>query len=194
MGRWDNEGPRHEVTLTEGYWLGETPCMQVLWESVTGANPSRFRSLDRPVEQVSWEDCQRFLSALNQRVIGLAARLPTEAEWERACRTEAETSTYAGELKILGYNHGPLLDGIAWYGGNSGVDFDLVEGHDSSSWSEKHHSHSKAGTHPARQKSPNAWGVVRGLVRQVPLWSGAESSRSRHEFVISSGSGWLLAQ
>jgi hypothetical protein len=53
-GRWDDEGPRHEVELTRGFWLGEVPCTQALWEAVMGSNPSRFKGRDRPVEQVSW--------------------------------------------------------------------------------------------------------------------------------------------
>lgn len=62
-GRFDDEGPQHAVTLTRGYWLGETPVTQALWVAVMGENPSRFRGegpedLERPVEQVSWDDCQ----------------------------------------------------------------------------------------------------------------------------------------
>lgn len=158
-GRFDNEGPQHEVTLTEGYWLAEAPCTQALWQAVTGENPSEFRSPRRPVEQVSWNDCQDFLRALNERVRGLEARLPTEAEWERACRAGTTTSTYAGELEILGGNNAPLLHDIAWYGGNSGLDFDLDNGWDSSSWLEKQFEHSKAGTREVRQKAPNGWGL-----------------------------------
>ena len=158
-GRYEWEGPRHQVTLTRGFWLGETPCTQALWEEVTAENPSRFRSPDRPVEQVSWDDCQELLKALNERLPGLEARLPTEAEWEYACRAGTETSTYTGELEILGKNNAPLLDGIAWYGGNSGVDFELENGYDSSDWPEKQYSHEKAGTHPVARKAPNPWGL-----------------------------------
>jgi len=167
-GRWDDEGPQHEVTLTSGFWLGETPCTQALWEAVTGKNPSRFRSPDRPVETVTWNDCQEFLEALNRHVLGLDARFPNEAEWEYACRAGTETSTYAGELEILGESNAPLLDGIAWYGGNSGIDFELKNGLDSSNWAEKQYPHTKAGTHPVAQKEPNAWGLydMLGNVRE----------------------------
>ncbi len=103
-GRWKDEGPRHEVTLTRGFWLAETSCTQALWEAVVGENPSRFQSSDRPVDQMSWDDCQGFLEKVNGRVPGLEARLPTEAEWEYACRAGTETSTYA-----------PDLDKIAWW-------------------------------------------------------------------------------
>jgi hypothetical protein len=69
------------------------------------------------------------------------------------------TSTYAGELKILGENNGPVLDDIAWYGGNSGVGFELQNGYDSSKWPEKQYADSPSGTHPVKQKRPNAWGL-----------------------------------
>jgi formylglycine-generating enzyme required for sulfatase activity len=158
-GRLENEGPRHEVELARGFWLGEVPCTQALWQAVMGSNPSRFRSPDRPVELVSWEDCQRFLERVQSQAPALALRLPTEAEWEYACRAGTTTSTYAGELRILGRCNGPLLDGIAWYGGNSGVGFDLKDGEDSSAWPEKQFPHTQAGTRRARTKRPNAWGL-----------------------------------
>ncbi|MFN7962422.1 MAG: formylglycine-generating enzyme family protein [Thermoanaerobaculia bacterium] len=158
-GRRENEGPRHPVTLTQGFWLGEVPCTQALWQAVMGENPSRFRSPDRPVESVSWENCQQFLRQLESRLPGLQGRLPTEAEWEYACRAGTETSTYAGELEILGANNAPLLDGIAWYGGNSGEGYELEEGHDTSKWPEKQYPHTKAGTRPVRGKPANPWGL-----------------------------------
>ncbi|HEX4954670.1 MAG TPA: formylglycine-generating enzyme family protein [Thermoanaerobaculia bacterium] len=158
-GRREDEGPRHLVTLTEGFWLGEVPCTQALWQAVMGENPSRLQTPDRPVEQVSWEDCQRFLEQLNGVIPGLAARLPSEAEWEYACRAGTETSTYAGELEVLGANNGPVLDLIAWYGGNSGVGFELEGGHDSSDWVDKQYPHARAGTRPVRLKTPNSWGL-----------------------------------
>src|SRR4030095_16799264 len=70
LGRWPDEGPQHEVILTRGYWLGETPVTQALWVAVMGKNPSYFRGeqpvdLERPVEQVSWDDCQGFIERLN---------------------------------------------------------------------------------------------------------------------------------
>lgn len=159
VGRFPDEGPRHLVTLTEGYWLGEAPVTQALWQAVMGENPSRFISATRPVEQVSWDDCKTFVEKLEERVPGLEARLPTEAEWERACRAGKETSTYAGELVIAGERNGPLLDAIAWYGGNSGKDFDLEEGWDSSDWPEKQFEFSKAGTRKVKLKRPNPWGL-----------------------------------
>ena len=156
-GRRSAEGPQHRVTLTRGYWLAETPCTQALWQVVMGDNPSEFKSPDRPVENVSWDDSQRFLERLGEQVPGLEPRLPSEAEWEYACRAGTTTSSYAGEVKILGENNAPVLDAIAWYGGNSGVD--LENGWDSSGWSEKQYDHDRAGTHPVARKQPNPWGL-----------------------------------
>ena len=158
-GRWGDEGPRHLETISEGFWLAETPCTQALWETVTGENPSEYPSADRPVEQVSWEDCRKFFETLEERVPGLAARFPSEAEWEYACRAGTETATYAGPIEILGAHNAPILDDIAWYGGNSGKDFDLAKGYDSSGWDEKQYEHTMAGTRPVAQRDPNTWGL-----------------------------------
>lgn len=158
-GRYEDEGPRHLETVPRGFWLGETPCTQDLWEAVTGENPSKFQSPDRPVESVSWDTCREFMAALNRRVEGLEARFPLEAEWEYACRAGTEAATYAGPIDILGESNAPILDAIAWYGGNSGVDFELENGVDSSEWPEKQHPHSKAGTRFVGLKEPNAWGL-----------------------------------
>lgn len=158
-GRWEDEGPRHLVTLTRGYWLGEVPVTQALWEAVMGTNPSGFQTADRPVERVCWEDVQRFLARLGKRSAGLSPRLPTEAEWEHACRAGTETGTYAGEIHIRGESDAPVLDEIAWYGGNSGVGFELADGYNSSNWPEKQHPHTKAGTRRVGLKRANAWGL-----------------------------------
>ncbi len=169
QGHDEDEGPRHEVELTEGFWLCETPCTQALWKAVMGDNPSEFKSAERPVENVGWDDCQSFLQKLNERLPGLQAQLPTEAQWEYACRAGTTTSTYAGELEILGERNAPLLDSIAWYGGNSGVEFDIEEGYDSSDWQEKQYEHTKAGTRIVGQKVPNAWGLY-DMLGNVDEW------------------------
>ena len=155
----DADEVRHEVVLTEGLWLADTPCTQALWVAVMGENPSCFESPDRPVEQVSWDDCRRFFERLAGRVPGPAPRMPTEAEWERACRAGTDTATWLGDLEIRGACNAPLLDGIAWYGGNSGVGFDLANGHDSKGWPDKQHPDSPSGTHPVGKKAPNPLGL-----------------------------------
>ncbi len=158
-GRAEWEGPRHRVRLTEGFWLAESPCTQELWQEVMAANPSRFRSPRRPVENVSWQDCRRFFEVAEDRLPGLSLRLPTEAQWEYACRAGTETATWEGDLEILGERNAPLLDDVAWYGGNSGVDFDLAEGVDSSGWPDRQYPHDQAGTREVKTRQPNPWGL-----------------------------------
>jgi formylglycine-generating enzyme required for sulfatase activity len=158
-GRWSWEGPQHRVELTQGFWLADTPCTQGLWAEVMGKNPSRFQSPTRPVEQVSWEDCQEFCRKLVERLPDFPACLPTEAQWEYACRAGTVTATWLGDLEILGERNAPLLDEVAWYGGNSGVDFDLDEGVDSSGWPDKQYPHKKAGTRQVKTRKPNPWGL-----------------------------------
>lgn len=105
-GRDDDEG-RHKVVLTQGFWLAETACTQHFWRALMGENPSYFEGGDFPVEQVSWEDIQIFLNKLNQSLQGIVARLPTEAEWEYACRAGTETAFSFGaspNLSRANYN------------------------------------------------------------------------------------------
>jgi formylglycine-generating enzyme required for sulfatase activity len=142
---YDDEGPQHQVTLTRGFWLGDTPVTQALWKVVMQDNPSRFQGDDtRPVEQVSWENCDRFCKALSGLVPGLNFRLPTEAEWERACRAETSDATYGGKLEDE--THASVLDPIAWYVDNS-----------------------DGQTHPVKQKQPNAWGLY-DMLGNVDEW------------------------
>jgi sulfatase modifying factor 1 len=82
----------HEVTLSRGFWLADTACTQALWMAVWPVNPSHFADDARnPVENVAWHDAQRFIGELNRRLPGLPARLPTETEWEYACRAGTTT-------------------------------------------------------------------------------------------------------
>ena len=156
-GRWDDEGPRHTVRLTRGFWMAAVPCTQDLWTAVIHDNPSRFRSPRRPVERVSFEQVEAFLEAISTE--DARVLLPTEAEWEYACRAGTPTATYAGEMIIEGRHDAPILDDIAWYGGNSGLDYDLDVGCDSSTWVGKAYEHEKAGTRIVGLRHPNAWGL-----------------------------------
>ena len=89
--RLDQEGPQIEVTFERGFWLFETPVTQALYKAVTGQSPSRFEGPDRPVEQVSWNDAKTFLDRINERFPGLDLCLPSEAQWEYACRAGSMT-------------------------------------------------------------------------------------------------------
>ena len=108
---WDNEKPTHQVTLST-YYIGETEVTQALWKAVMGSNPSSFKGDNRPVETVSWDDCQDFINQLNQ-LTNRKFRLPTEAEWEFAARggNKSNHTQYSGSSN---------LDDVAWNDGNSG--------------------------------------------------------------------------
>lgn len=95
---YDDERPQHPVRLMEGFWLGQTEVTQVQWETLMGSNPSRFQGPQNPVETVLWEEAVEFCQKLNaaekaagRLPKGWSYRLPTEAEWEYACRAESET-------------------------------------------------------------------------------------------------------
>ena len=125
-----DETPVRAVTISKGFWICQHEITQAQWVQIMGNNPSRFTENPRnPVEQVSWNDCYAFIEMLNQRVGASIFRLPTEAEWEYACR--------AGGSSV--YNFGNDLSALhnyAWFSGNS-----------------------EAKTHPVGSKRPNSWGL-----------------------------------
>ena len=108
---YDDEKPKHRVTLTNDYYIGKYEVTQALWKAVMGDNPSKFKGENLPVEQVSWNDCQIFIGKLNN-ITGKTFRLPTEAEWEYAAR---------GGKKSKGYGFSGSKDPykVAWYISNS---------------------------------------------------------------------------
>ena len=108
----EDEKPVHRVTLTNNYYIGKYEVTQKLWQAVMGSNPSYFKGDDLPVEGVSWNDCQAFISELNA-MTGKRFRLPTEAEWEYAARGGNKSRGYQ-------YSGSNTLGDVAWYKGNSG--------------------------------------------------------------------------
>ncbi len=128
-GGYKDERPQHEVTIAKPFLIATVPVTQALYYLMTGESPSHFRGLEHPVEQVSWQDTQAFLEKLNKAVDGPAFRLPTEAEWEYACRAGTEGRYYHGEEQSG-------LEQVSWYG-----------------------DHARAQTHPVGRKAPNPWGL-----------------------------------
>jgi formylglycine-generating enzyme required for sulfatase activity len=96
-GRYGDE-VQHQVTLTQGFWLADTTVTQSQWQAVMGNNPSSFTdNPNNPVENVSWNDIQDFIQKLNARIPDLQAKLPTEAQWEYACRAGTTTPFSFGD-------------------------------------------------------------------------------------------------
>ena len=145
---YDHEKPVAQVRISQGFYLGKYEVTQAEWQAVMGNNPSEFSGCGRcPVEQVSWEDVQVFIGRLNARSGGGRYRLPTEAEWEYAGRAGTTTDTYAGEITNP-YGNDPVLNGIAWYRGNSG-----------------------GRTQPVGQKAPNGFGLY-DMLGNAWEWAG----------------------
>ena len=138
-GRNSDESPQHLVTISKGFWLAETLCTQVQWKAVMGKKPSQFNKPydpKRPVGLVSWEDCRQFCARLRERVPDLDFRLPSEAEWEYACRAGTTSAFNDGSGCTEPTGKDPALERLGWYGQNS-----------------------ENKTQPAREKLPNAWGL-----------------------------------
>ncbi len=108
----NGEQPYHRVTITQDYYIGKFEVTQELYEAVMGINPSNWKSSDRPVENVSWNDAQEFCAELS-RMTGRRFSLPTEAEWEYAARggKKSTGAKYSGSSSVAN---------VAWYDGNSG--------------------------------------------------------------------------
>jgi formylglycine-generating enzyme required for sulfatase activity len=132
MGYEKDEGdhrPVHEVKIPKPFYMGKYEVTQEQWEAVMGKNPSFFKGPKNPVDSVSWDDCQAFLKKLNERIRRGKFTLPSEAEWEYACRAGSRAEFCFGDGR-------KQLREYAWYEDNS---------------EEK--------THPVGEKKPNAWGL-----------------------------------
>ena len=146
------------------YWMGKFQVTQAQWEAVMGENPSEFPDAENPVENVSWNDCQKFLKKLNAqpaaKASGLVFRLPEEDEWEYACRAGAEGDycKLADGTEITE----ETLDEVAWFYDNS-----------------------DGTTHPVGRKKPNAFGLydMHGNVRELTATADGERRVDR-------GGGW----
>ena len=143
LGRRDDDGgeKQHQVTLTKRFYLGKYPVTQKEYQAVMGNNPSKFMGDNLPVEQVSWDDAKSFCSKLNdlkrnELPAGYRFDLPTDAQWEYACRAGTTTALNNGLNLTSEIVLCPNLDEVAWYVGNSDVK-----------------------THPVGQKKPNTWGL-----------------------------------
>jgi formylglycine-generating enzyme required for sulfatase activity len=129
--RIPTESPQHKVKINGPFYLGKYEVTQAQWQAVIGNNPSKYQGPTNPVEQVSWEDIQPFLAKLNTLFErkGMRFTLPTEAQWEYACRAGTTTAFCFGD-------DAALLNEYGWYTSNSGRK-----------------------THPVGQGKPNAWGL-----------------------------------
>jgi formylglycine-generating enzyme required for sulfatase activity len=141
-----------------------------------GDNPSYFPDPERPVEQVSWLEAVAFAKKLNELLAGnqpltnkrlvdgwerLLFRLPTEAEWEYACRAGTTGDTYVGDLNLKSNDEtkSEILDSIAWYGGNSGHAYDLEKSVEMRWLKDLQAEEKRGGTRKVAQKTPNPWGL-----------------------------------
>ena len=114
-----HEQPVHSVTLTKNYYIGETEVTQALYKAVMGTNPSSYTGDQRPVEQVSWNECQTFITKLNN-LTGQTFRLPTEAEWEFAAQGGNESKGYT-------YSGSNTIGNVACYYGNYSSGHNVVK-------------------------------------------------------------------
>jgi formylglycine-generating enzyme required for sulfatase activity len=125
----DNEKPVHTVIIKDSFYLGKYPVTQKQWKMVMGNNPSYSKGEDLPIESVTWNDVQAFIRELNKKEGTDKYRLPSEAEWEYACRAGTQTRYFFGDDESK-------LNEYAWYDKNSGSKI-----------------------HPVGQKKPNFWGL-----------------------------------
>ena len=245
-GRYDNER-QHEVTLTKGFWMGQTEVTQGQWKKIMGGETivdlvrkglrddtrydfsggkktlrdvwglsrdgdpmNRCGDLndDVPVYNVSWNEAVELCRRLTQRERaegripdGYEYRLPTEAEWEYACRAGTTESLPNGRnIRILGKKNAPALDDIAWNGGNSSRGFD-GRGVDTSGWPEKQYSGGWAFAREVKGKQPNNWGLY-DMIGNVWEWCGDwyedypygsatdPTGAATGMFRVSRGGGW----
>ena len=177
---WDDEIPPHEVTLSS-YYIGETEVTQELWQRVMGSNPSKSKGAKRPVECVSWNECQEFIKILNDST-GKKFRLPTEAEWEFAARGGNKSKGYK-------YSGSDDIDEVAWYRRNA-----YDKGETSTDY----------GTHDVKTQKPNELGLY-DMSGNVSEWCNDWYEKynnlpqqdpqgpERGQYRVYRGGGWVIS-
>jgi formylglycine-generating enzyme required for sulfatase activity/serine/threonine protein kinase len=160
MGQADPDGAEtpHQVRLTKPFYMGVVPVTNAQWKMVMGSEPSEWKDADRPVETVSWKDavefCRRLSADPDEKNAGRVYRLPTEAEWEYACRAGRTTDFSFGDDESR-------LQKYAWFANNSGaqkLDAYRIWQQDEDLYEEQIIAN-ECQTHPVGEKKPNPWGL-----------------------------------
>ncbi|MBR0238567.1 MAG: formylglycine-generating enzyme family protein [Thermoguttaceae bacterium] len=163
----DDDEAQHRVTLTKGFWIMETEVTQKQWIMIMGNNPSNFEGDDLPVENVSWNDCQEFCKRCAR--LGMSVQLPTETQWEYACRA-GTTEPYAGNLNEM-----------AWYSSNSGSKTHPVGTKKPNSWG-------------LYDMHGNVWEWCLGWKAKYPKGKVTDpSDSSKGSFCVNRGGSWISA-
>jgi formylglycine-generating enzyme required for sulfatase activity len=159
---------QHEVTISKPFYMGRYEVTQEQYEATMGRNPSEFKGAKNPVETVTWEDAQEFCKEVSAKT-RKTVRLPTEAQWEYACRAGTTTRFYSGDADAD-------LDGVGWYDSNS-----------------------EQRTHPVGEKKPNSWGLydVHGNVSEwcqdgYKEYSGGVTRKADRECMVLRGGSWYV--
>ena len=177
----EKEKPVHQVTISYSFYMGKYEVTQAQWQAVMGKNPSNFKDCggNCPVEYVSWNDAQDFIKKLNETNDGFKYRLPSEAEWEYACRA-GTTGEYAGDL-----------DAMAWYANNSGrarLDAEEIMRTDLQNYS-KRITENGGQTHAVGTKLPNGFGL---FDMHGNVWEWCQDwLRDSYNGAPSDGSAWV---